>query len=93
MVLVRACTEERQGTTILLRALGHEPPDLEFGEAGWHARERLRAQFLRNLVEERLDRWGADRREHLADVVFGVRNERHDLSLTRPAAPLRNPTH
>ena len=39
--------------------------------------QRLDAQRRRNLVEQRIDARRADRREHLANVVFGVRNERH----------------
>ena len=76
-MLIGAGADEAQRTTVLPGPLAHQPADLHLAQCGGDAFEALDAQLRRNLVEQRLDRGRADRREHLADVGLGVRYERH----------------
>src|ERR1039458_3358740 len=73
---------------------GHPAPcaelgrSLELAEAGRHIGQAGHAQAGWNLIEQRLDAWRTDCREHFADILLGVRNKGHDeLS---PAWPARH---
>ena len=76
-MLVRAGADEVQRPAVALRARLHQPADLHLGQRFGNAGERLDAQRGGNLFEQRIDARRADGGEHLANVGFGVRNERH----------------
>ena len=59
------------------RALLHQAADFHLGQRFGNAGERLDAQRRGDLVEQRIDARRADGGQHLANVGFGVRDERH----------------
>ena len=68
-------------TTIERGALTHQTADLHLREAGRYALKPLNTQALRDLVEQGIDRVGADRLQHVLHVGCSVRYERHGLGL------------
>ena len=55
----------------------HVGDQLHLGDAGGDAERPVEPHGLGDLVEELVQRVDADRREHLADLVLGVRREGH----------------
>jgi hypothetical protein len=77
VVLVSARADEVEQAAIGRGPLGDETRDIHLAERRRNAVERLCLQRRGDLIKERINRGRADDREHVRDVVGGVRNERH----------------
>src|SRR5690606_3051514 len=74
VVLVSSGAGEAEKRTVLAGPGAHQTRNLQLPRGGREI-ERAATQFRRYLVEKLVYRRRAERGEHLADIVFGVRNE------------------
>jgi len=79
-MLVGAGADETQPARVLIGAFMHEPGDGLLACAFRNRVQRDIAQARIDLVEQIVDAGHADRVEHGLDIVFGMRDEGHDLS-------------
>src|SRR6185312_7468359 len=77
VVLVGSGADEAQRPAVHPGALAHEPPDFYLVQLGGNTAEGASAQRFGDLLEQLLDAGGADRGQHLLDILARVGDESH----------------
>ena len=80
VVLVGPGADETHRRAVHLRALAHQARYFHFAHRVGHVMQLVDHQLRRYLVEQIVDRIGADRLQHFARVFLGVRYEGHRCS-------------